>query len=302
MEVEDIGEPRAPLLDTPYTGEVDYPGEYQEMSGDQEQEGIEDYAEEEQPLKQLYIPIDLTEASELFPPAAPAQTTEALSQAILERSEQLTPSPEDQAAVNALLAKVTSVLEAMAVRQEQLDGMAVEEIKSVGAHKKGTLLAGQKVAEVAIILKDWPTYTAAEQLSTVLKERLTSKEATIEYTVSVAQSTVVVSEGSAKVVIMVTCFPQSVHEKQNDSNPEQPKNGVALADIDTGLTAIRHTRWFEENVSHTSVKILARLLKDLSLRTSHLNHLTEWHCELLAHFCILSHSNSQPLSVPSAFK
>jgi hypothetical protein len=35
-------------LDTPYTGEVDYPGEYQEMSGDQEQEGIEDYAEEEQ--------------------------------------------------------------------------------------------------------------------------------------------------------------------------------------------------------------------------------------------------------------
>ena len=28
-----------------------------------------------------------------------------------------------QAAVNALLAKVTSVLEAMAVRQEQLDGM-----------------------------------------------------------------------------------------------------------------------------------------------------------------------------------
>jgi interleukin enhancer-binding factor 2 len=157
MEVEDIGEPRAPLLDTPYTGEVDYPGEYQEMSGDQEQEGIEDYAEEEQPLKQLYIPIDLTEASELFPPAAPAQTTEALSQAILERSEQLTPSPEDQAAVNALLAKVTSVLEAMAVRQEQLDGMAVEEIKSVGAHKKGTLLAGQKVAEVAIILKDWPT-------------------------------------------------------------------------------------------------------------------------------------------------
>jgi hypothetical protein len=88
-------------LDTPYTGEVDYPGEYQEMSGDQEQEGIEDYAEEEQPLKQLYIPIDLTEASELFPPAAPAQTTEALSQAILERSEQLTPSPEDQVAISS---------------------------------------------------------------------------------------------------------------------------------------------------------------------------------------------------------
>ena len=36
---------------------------------------------------------------------------------------------------------------------------------------------------------------------------------------------VVVSDNTAKVIVMVTCFPQSVHEKQNDNAPEQPKNG-----------------------------------------------------------------------------
>ncbi|XP_062520766.1 interleukin enhancer-binding factor 2 homolog [Corticium candelabrum] len=296
----EMADSRGPLLDTPFVGEAGvYVDEYDEVNvGDLEGD---EYVETQPPMKQLYIPFDLTEASELFTSVAQPVDSESFSEAILQRSEQITPSADEQASVNSLTAKVTSVLEAMSIRQELVDGMGVEEIRSVGAYKKGTQLAGDMTAEVAVILKNWPTYTAVEEMAQLLKERVASKDTQNEYVVDVTETSITVCDGIAQVTIMVMCFPQSVQENQTEDT-HQSENRVPLADIDSGLAAIRHTRWFDENVIHTSVKILARLLKDLCQRITQLRHLNDWHCELLAHFCVLQHSNNQPLPVTVAFK
>lgn len=56
---------------------------------------------------------------------------------------------------------------------------------------------------------------------------------------------------------------------------------VSAKVVQGNLGAIRHTRWFEENASHTSVKMLVRLLRDLRQRFPGLEPLNSWMLELL---------------------
>uniref|UniRef100_A0A0L8GJV2 DZF domain-containing protein n=2 Tax=Octopus bimaculoides TaxID=37653 RepID=A0A0L8GJV2_OCTBM len=110
----------------------------------------------------------------------------------------------------------------------------IEEVRQVGSHKKGTMMAGHNVADMVVILKTLPTM---------------------------------------------------------DGKTMQGH-----------LAAIRHARWFEENASHSSIKVLIRLVRDLKNRFQGLEPLTPWIIDLLAHYAIMNNPSRQPLPINVAFR
>ena len=52
---------------------------------------------------------------------------------------------------------VTTTVEDAMRKNETMDGIGIEEIRAVGSHRKGTILAGHGVGDVVVVFSEWPT-------------------------------------------------------------------------------------------------------------------------------------------------
>lgn len=285
------------------------------------------------PFKKPFVPrhpFDMTLAEVVFPKvnaAGAASTTlgttaddAALTNALLKRNTDLTPTPTEQTAIANLVSKVQSVLDNLVVMPG--DGICqLEEVRQVGSFKKGTMLTGSNTADIVAILKLLPTREVCTALCNKVMEDLRTVRKSGGAAVSAAAAAAAAlaaanggTEGGAdalqsevhergfaifgalaRVEVLVTTVPQNIRKLEPDVHYDTQLMQAHLA-------AIRHSRWFEENGSHSSIKVLIRLLRDMCKRFAAFAPLSPWMTDLLAHFAIMNNPSRQALPINLAFR
>ncbi|KAJ8704395.1 hypothetical protein PYW08_013119 [Mythimna loreyi] len=219
--------------------------------------------------------------------------------ALLKRHAELCPTPAEQSAVLSLVTKLQTVLDNLVVAPGDFAAAQLEEVRPVGSYKKGTMMAGKNVADIVCIMKTLPTKEAVEGLSNKVNEELNklmrAETPPTSVTTACHERGFTVTGSTAAVRVLVTTLHQNLRKLE-------PEVHLEYKIISSHLAVIRHSRWFEENAHHSSIKVLIRLLRDMCARHSGLEPLTPWMIDLLAHHCIMNNPARQALPINVAFR
>lgn len=162
-------------------------------------------------------------------------------------------------------------------------------------------MAGNNVAEIVVILKTLPTKEACDalgkkveaDLKNLMKTEVVTKADTITKTPH--DRGFDIANPQARVCVFIATLPQNIRKLEAEIH-------LDARAIQTHLASIRHSRWFEENAHHSSIKVLIRLLRDITTRFEGFTGLSEWMLDLLAHMVIMKNPNRQALPINVAFR
>lgn len=159
----------------------------------------------------------------------------------------------------------------------------MEEVRQVGSFKKGTMITGHNIADIVVILKTLPTREAVdalgnkvkEDLKNLMKSEIITKADVLSHIVN--ERGIEISNSQACVRVLIT----TIHHNLRKLDPEIHLDQKIML---SHLAAIRHSRWFEENAHHSSIKVLIRLLRDIRARFDGFENMTPWMLDLLGNF------------------
>jgi len=242
------------------------------------------------------LPFDLIMAENAFPRVKPSPDESAFTQALLKRNSDLSPTAAEQAAILNLVTKVQSVMDALIVDPGTFDA-CVEEVRQVGSYKKGTMMTGSNVADFVVILKTLPTRESVEALAKKLTDQLKAQDATDNAHMCMLPDDrgFEVSGCEASVRLLITTITPNFRKLDKELH-------LDYRILQSHLAAIRHSRWFEENAHHSTIKVLIRLLRDMKSRFQGFEALSTWMLDLLAHYATMNAPNHQALPINVAFR
>lgn len=149
----------------------------------------------------------------------------------------MTPTPEEQIHIAALVSQIQLVLETMALDPATC---LVDDFRLVGSYKKGTMIRGKNEADMVIIMRSVPTLEAVTKLSETLSEELSKTSPESLFSVTVTDYGFSVSNAATSTSVRMLMTTQIGNMRKSDSRPH-----VAMNLQQKHLSSIRHVRWFE---------------------------------------------------------
>lgn len=257
-----------------------------------------------------HVCFDFIQAELAFQRVKPERPAEekAMADALIKRNQDLTPTPNEQSHLLNMITKVQTILDNIILSPGDFDACQIDEIRQVGSFKKNTMLMTHKLtADLCVVLKTLPTKEAVNRLTAKVYEDL-KKNITNPLELSGLQALVnergfeILSPTLAGVSAVDVSVQVMVTTQQQNIRRLDPALHLDAKVCQLSLNSIKHARWFEENASHSTIKVLIRILKDIRNRFEGLQPLNPWMIELMAHHAIMNNPKREALPLVVAFK